>query len=549
VEPPEYLVEFPTLWVVPAWIQRHCTIPDGDHKGEPFRLYDWQLWCTANHYRVKPRARVGQKAPAFFYRRSQVIAPQKTGKGPWSASIISAEAIGPSVFAGWAVKGDVYRCRDHGCGCGWVYKYHPGDPMGRPWATPLIQLLASAEDQTDNVYRPLQAMARDDRMAGRMRVGEQFIRLPNDGRIDVVTSSALARLGNPITHALQDETQLYTAQNKLIRVAETQRRGLAGMGGRAVETTNCPDPTVDSTARRTMEAKAQDVFRFHRLPPAHLDYADPDERRQIHAYVYAGSQHVLEHDGLDAIESEAVELAEKDPAQAERFYGNRPVAGSGSAFSHSRWLELGNPARVKAGKDPISMVDRSLVVVGVDGARFRDSLAIIGTDVRRGHQWPLAIIERPPDAPDDYEHDFEAADRAMLDVFASHDVWRVYCDPQFIEGLVERWQGRWGDKVVVEWFTYRKRPMCFALQAYRAAMTAGDLSNDGDPTMAGHIANATRRMTNVVDDEGRPMWVIEKPEESRKIDAAMAGCLSWECRGDAIAANAQPPPKHKSYAF
>ena len=59
-------------------------------------------------------------------------------------------------------------------------------------ATPLIQLLASAEDQTDNVYRPLQAMARHDRMQGRMRVGEQFIRLPNDGRIDVVTSSALS---------------------------------------------------------------------------------------------------------------------------------------------------------------------------------------------------------------------------------------------------------------------------------------------------------------------------------------------------------------------
>ena len=550
MEPPdEYVVDFPTLWVVPAWIQRHCTVPDGDHKGESFRLYDWQLWCTVNHYRVKVRAKVGQKAPAFFYRRSQIIAPQKTGKGPWSATTIAAEAIGPTVFAGWAVKGDVYRCRDHGCGCGWIYRYNPGEPMGRPWATPLIQLLASAEDQTDNVYRPLQAMARDDRMGGRMRVGEEFIRLPNDGRIDVVTSSALARLGNPITHALQDETQLYTAQNKLIRVAETQRRGLAGMGGRAVETTNCPDPAVDSTARRTMEAKAKDVFRFHRLPPAHLVYADPDERHLIHEYVYAGSQHVLEHDGLDAIEAEAVELMEKDPAQAERFYGNRLVAGSGAAFNGDRWDELGNAARVERGEPAVPVPSDSLIVIGVDGARFRDAIAIRAVDVVSGHRWTVDIQERPLDASDDYEHDFEKADRAMLDAFAANDVWRVYVDPQYIEALLERWQGRWGDKVVVEWLTYRKRPMCFALANYRTEMTAGGFTHDSDPVMGRHIRNATKQMTNVLDDEGRPMWILEKADPRRYFDGVMADCLALEARGDAIAAGATKPKKHKSYAF
>ena len=531
--PDEFAVDFPTLWVVAAWIQRHCTVPDGDRKGDPFRLYDWQLFCTANHYRVKPRAKVGQKAPAFHYRRSQVIAPQKTGKGPWSAAIIAAEAIGPAVFAGWASGGEVYRCRDHGCPCGWRYRYQQGEPMGRPWSTPLIQLLASAEDQTDNVFRPLQAMARHDRMCGRMRVGEEFIRLPNDGRIDVVTSSALARLGNPITFALQDETQLYTATNKLIRVAETQRRGLAGMGGRSMETTNAPDPTVDSTARRTMESAARDVSRFHRLPPAHLDYADPGERRQIHEYVYAGSAHVVDHDGLDAIEAEAVELMEKDPAQAERFYGNRLVAGSGAAFDSNRWATLADSTVV--------VPDRSLITVGVDGARFRDALAIVATDVRTGHQWPLHIVERPVDADPDYEHDMDAADAALLDAFTRWRVWRAYVDPQYIETLVERWQGRWGDKVIVPWLTYRIRPMVFALAAYRSAMSAGDLSHDGDPVFAAHIGAATKRMTKVVDDDGRPMWLIEKPEERRKIDAAMAGCLSWEARGDAIAAGAKAP--------
>lgn len=526
----EFAVDFPTLWVAADWIERHCIVPDGDRKGEPFVMYDWQLWCTANHYRVKPRAKLGQKAIAFAHRRSQVIAPQKTGKGPWSATIICLEAAGPALFDGWAEGGETYRCSEHGCSCGWVHEYLPNDPMGRPWATPLIQLLATAEDQTDNVYRPLQSMARNGPLAEQMTVGEEFIRLRNEGRIDTVTSSALSRLGNPTTFSLHDESGLYTVHNKLVRVSETIRRGGAAMGGRSMETTNAPDPTEDSTARRTMESKAPDLFRFHRLPPAHLDYAVAEDRREIHRYVYAGSNHVLEHDGLDAIEAEAVELLERDAAQAERFYGNRLVAGSGAAFDADRWKKL---------KDPKTIPDGELIVIGVDGARFRDAFAIVATDVLTGHQWPVWIEERTEEAPDGYEHDFEAADRAVMDAFTRWQVWRAYVDPQYIETLTDRWRGRWGKDVVVDWLTYRVRPMCFALASYKTAQSSGELSNDGDEVMARHIANATKRATKVHDDEGRPMWTIEKPEERRKIDAAMAGCLSWEARGDAIAAGAK----------
>lgn len=532
-----FLVDFPTLWVVPDWIEAHCTIPDGDRKGEPFQLYEWQLWCTVNHYRVRPNAKVGQKSTAFAHRRSVVVAPQKTGKGPWSATIICAEAVGPVLFDGWAKGGELYECRRHGCGCGWVYEYQPGEPMGRRWSTPLIQLLATAEDQTDNVYRPLQAMAKTGALAEMMRVGEEFIRLPNEGRIDVVTSSALARLGNPITFALQDESGLYTVTNKMVKVAETQRRGLAGMGGRAMETTNAPDPTEDSTAKRSLTSAADDVFRFHRPPPAHLDYSDPVQRREIHRIVYAGSAHI----DLDSIEAEAAEIMEKDSAQAERFFGNRMVAGSGSAFDLDRWKHLARPGLV--------IPDGELIVIGVDGARFQDALAIVATDVESGHQWPIYVQERPENAGDDYEHDLEAADRAMLDACTRWQMWRTYVDPQFIEVLLERWQGRWGTDRVLPWYTYRFRPMTAALAAYRAAMTAGTVTNDGHALMAAHIGNATKRATNVLDDDRLPMWVIEKPEPKRKIDAAMAGCLSWEARGDAIAAGAKKKRKARAIGF
>jgi hypothetical protein len=330
---------WPTLWIVVAWMERHCVVPDGFRKGQPFRLYDWQTWCTLNHYRIRDGIRQNPdpdnplRAGAFFYRRSQVVAPQKTGKGPWSAGIVACEAVGPVLFLDWARGGEVYRCEEHGCPCGWTYTYRPGEPMGRPWPSPLIQLMASSEDQVANVYRPLQAMIRGGCLGEQMMIREGFIRLPNDGRIDVVTSSAMSRLGNPTTYAQQDETGLYTKSNKLQDVADVQRRSLAGMSGRALETTNCWNPADASTAQQTYESRSTDLFRFYRKPPEHLSYTNKAERRRIHRFNYADSPHV----DLDSIEGEAAELLERDPQQAERFFGNRIVYGAGSWLPDQLW--------------------------------------------------------------------------------------------------------------------------------------------------------------------------------------------------------------------
>ncbi len=182
----EFVVDFPTLWIVPDWIEAHCPVPDGFRRGEDLELYPWQLWCTVNHYRIKPTARMGQLAPAFFYRRSQIVAPQKTGKGPWSATITCAEAGGPVVFAGWASGGERYRCADHGCRCGWWYRYEAGEPMGRPWATPLIQLVATSEDQVTNVYSPFQSMVKQGWLSDFMRVGEEFTRVRDEGKVETI---------------------------------------------------------------------------------------------------------------------------------------------------------------------------------------------------------------------------------------------------------------------------------------------------------------------------------------------------------------------------
>lgn len=348
----EFVVDFPTLAdLQDAWVEQHCKVPDGFSRGRPFRMADWQFWCTANHYRVRADAEWNPERPllnqAFTYRRSQIVAPQKTGKGPWSATITCLEAVGPTVFAGWAEKGDYYTCEDHGCPCGFEWAYEPGDPRGMRHPSPLIQLTATSEDQVDNIYRPLRAMIGMGPLKEMLKVREGFTRIMGDSndpdmdRIDVVTSSATSRVGNPISFAFQDESGLYTAQNRMRKVAEAQRRGAAGMGGRTIETTNCWDPTEASVAQTTYESAAEDVFRFYRNPDESLrtasghplSYLDKRHRRKIHEYVYEGSWWV----NLDSIEAEAAELMEHDPAQAERFFGNRLVQGAGSWLPDGLW--------------------------------------------------------------------------------------------------------------------------------------------------------------------------------------------------------------------
>jgi hypothetical protein len=329
-----YVVDFPTIgFLVADWIEAHCIIPDRDDKGQPFVLYLWQVWCTVNHYRVKPTARVGENAAAFYYRRSQIVGPQKCGKGPWGAAILCVEGVGPAVFDGWAVAGEKYRCADNGCPCGWEYTYTAGEAKGRPAANPLLQLLATSEAQVRNVYRPFKAMGRAWPLSTLMVVGEEFTRLPDDGVVETVTSSAKSRLGNPLRFTMQDENGLYTESNGLLEVARTMRRGAAGMGGRSIQTTNAWDPAENSDAQRTANSRRPDIFRYHRIPPAHLNYLDKGDRRRIHEYVYWSCLHV----NLDEIEAEAAELIETDPAEAERFYGNRLVQGLGAWMPAELW--------------------------------------------------------------------------------------------------------------------------------------------------------------------------------------------------------------------
>jgi hypothetical protein len=198
---------------------------------------------------------------------------------------------------------------------------------------------------------------------------------------------------------VQDQSESWVQSNNGWMLADNQRRGLAGMGGRFLETCNAPDPVENSVAYRTPREPGR-VRRRRRRRPGHSQQAGAPEGP---AAVYGDS--TVERGGwvdLDRIDAEIEALLEHDPAQAERFFLNRKLASEGAAFDIEQFVKLAKPRTPEKGET---------IVVGVDGARYEDAIAVVATEVKSGYQWPLVVIERPDDAPDDYEHDFAGSTR------------------------------------------------------------------------------------------------------------------------------------------
>lgn len=556
------------LLVVPDWISAHCVIPDRAHQGMPFAMPAEQFEFVATHYMVRgdamfdPEAEMDPELPrnpladAFVFRRSQLVRAQKWGKSPLISAFVCAEAVGPVLFAGWAEGGEVYDCAEHGCYCGWVYEYAEGEPMGRPWPTPLIQITATSESQTDNTYDALRPMIELGPLAVLIpKTGEEFIRLPNGGRIDVVTSKGNSRLGQRVTFVVQDETGLWLQANGGHNLAKKQRQGLAGMGGRSIETTNAWDPAADSVAQRTYESQAKDVQRDFRHPPANLSFKNKAERRKIFAFNYAGAPWV----GIDGIEAEAAEMMEKDPADAERFFGNRLVAGSGKWTVDEEWDG-------KKARPPVTVQPRTVVAMGMDLSNNNDwtGIRLQTADLYQFTPTYLVGGEARPTVWDPALFGGfipRGEVRAAVDYLTTqYKIVRAYIDPagsamgaideSAIDGddswrtELAEWAAKYGPKVFIPWNCARVTPMHTSLEQFRSAIRNPEsrFRHDGDKITRAHILNAV-----MIAKTGQ-RYVLGKPHgaDHQKIDMAMSSTLAYEAAMDATAAGefAAPEPEY-----
>jgi hypothetical protein len=409
--------------------------------------------------------------------------------------------------------------------------------MGRPWPTPRIQLAAVVEDQVENTWGALIPMIDDGPLANLIpKTGEAFIRHPNrnrDSRVEIVTSKADGKLGARISSGKCDETGLWTDSNHMKKFMRTLRRGAAGMGGRASESTNPYDPAENSQAQDTHESKRKDVLKHFYPPPAHLDFALKRDREQIFRWNYASSPWV----DIRSIEAESSALAETNPAEAERFFGDRIVAGSGA------WLEMPKWEARKV-KTPITVAARTKVTLGFDGSDNNDHTGI-RLETLAGYQFTPTYGDAKRKTywdPADWQGRVPRAEvnAAVSELASEFEIVRAYCDPMFWETEIDLWASEYGERVFIKWATNRITAMHSSLERFRTDVHNAEskFTHDGDTDTYTHLRNAIVRARTVDKLTGIRTYIIGKPTDHQKIDLAMSSVLAHEAAMDAIASGA-----------
>jgi len=132
---------------------------------------------------------------------------------------------------------------------------------------------------------------------------------------------------------------------------------------------------------------------------------------------------------------------------------------------------------------------------------------------------------------------------AFGEVMARFDVKRAYCDPPRWETDVDRWALEYGEDIVLEWATYRPKPMHDALVRFSVDLTTKRITHDGCPITAIHMGNA-RKLPKPSD-----RYILGKPSQVQKIDAAMASVLAHEAAADQRAAGWELVNNYRAMSF
>jgi hypothetical protein len=526
---PAFPGEFPTLgYIVAGWIEELCVIPDRQVAGRPIGLSDDQLAHLLWQFRLWPNATYHEDRPAapFVFTGSLIVRAQKWGKGPFSACRLCAQAIGPVLFAGWDAN---------------------GDPVGMPWAKPLIQVAAVAEDQTDNIWRSLKPMIELGPLADLLPdTGLTRINIPGGGRIERVASNSTTALGANTQYVEIDQPESMTKRNGGVKLYDTLLRNTAGANGRYALTGNAHDPSEQSVQQTLIDSELDDVHIDYPEPPAG-SWKNKRDRRRILNHSYKGAPWV----DVDRVESDCNRLEKKgEPAQAERFFGNRVVSGSDKAFNLDTYKKLT--------AETIGIAKDRKVGLGFDGSLTRDATGLVAADLETGHVVTVRVWERPPglDEDDEWEVPIDEVNEAVAFAFDFWDVVKFYADPPHYRDDLNRWAGDHGTEIVVLFWTNHRQRMAIALRDYKNDMRPGVMSHgplDDTPEAARgyealirHHGNAIKKPTNIRDEDDRFLWLIgkESAKSPNKIDLAMAACLAWSARGDAIKGGALNEPEY-----
>jgi len=511
---------FPSLGgQVCDFIEAYLVYGPGDLRGQPIKLDQEKRGLIWRMYEVYPfdHPQAGRRR----FKRCALSLRKGSAKTEFAALIAAAELhpFGP-------VRCDGFDAN--------------GEPVGIGVRDPYIPLVAYTEEQSDELaYAALKVILEFSDLADDFDIGlTRIVRIDGDGKAVSLSSAPDSRDGARTTFQLFDEThRLNTRRLKAAHrtmLANTPKRYLADAW--SLETTTAPAPGEGSVAEDTMEYARQvasgaiedsRLFFFHRQASDGHDLTTEDG---IRAAVIEASGPVADWSDIEGICLQWQDPS-SDKTYLERVWLNRLVRSSERAFDVEKWDSL-------ADVDYVIPVG-ALITLGFDGSRWHDSTGIVATEVSTGFQAVLGYWVKPEVIPaGEWEVPAAEVDAVVAAAFQRWSIWRFYCDPPYWESTVATWAGRYGEKVVLEWWTNRQKQMSFAIKAFDTAIESGEILHDGDPDLRQHLGNSVRKTLKIRDEQGVPLYTIykERPDSPFKIDLAMAAILSWEARNDALAA-------------
>ena len=463
-------------------------------------------------------------------RRAGIRRPKGIGKSPEGGYIALAELAGPVVYAG----------RDDAS----------GRPLGVPHSSPLVQLAAVTEDQTDNVMVWLLDQLAENRgtvdslgldvgrrsIPRRTRRGTERVGRP--GILEVISAEASSKEGARGTFAVLDQSESWTTGNGGRRLADVLRRNAAKVGGWTYELQNAPEPGDGSVAdltERAAKKRAAGVY-FDSGPEVPEVPDLLDRPRLIAALAIAYGEAAIPAGGWVDLDRLADDIGDPDtdPSDARRYYLNQSTPKSERAFDRKLWRSS------SAGRS-LDDLDTDTVVLGFDGSLFDDATALVALGVSTGTAHLAGLWEKPEHADDTWQVPAEEVDATVVEMLDRYEVWRLYADPFRWQSSMARWDGLKRKSYVASWSTARLRQTGYACRNLGAEIRAGELGPAGpdvetEHDLNRHLDNAVRRYVNSRDDKGARLWTIAKPAPALKIDACMALVLAAEARRDAISA-------------
>lgn len=198
---PDISMERSLGWMAADWIEELCIRGNGPLIGQKVEhLIDDYVRFLVTTYAL-------DNDDNLAHVSSFISRPKGFGKSEIAAYIGLFDSLGPSRFSHYAgPEGEKYICP---YGTGYTYHYAPGEPVGKPMATPIVLCVATEEGQSAEIFSTCYINCKEGPLSAafpnKNDVGLTRINVPGGGYIKPITASGDSKDGSKPSLVLADE--------------------------------------------------------------------------------------------------------------------------------------------------------------------------------------------------------------------------------------------------------------------------------------------------------------------------------------------------------